>query len=170
MKGRLRVTKFLRVVTVALACGGLVACDEVPSQLRIGISSAVRGRGIEIHFMPCDSERVLSVGLLRAHGELVGDQDDEVLWEIQSEEGSQRSVYLVGMTAPGFELVSPLSVESLDPPPVAVKIQTTQIPSTTISFDPRELREGPILVRDGRRISTSDFRAQARQAWGAEES
>lgn len=149
---------------MAVALLGLISCDEATSQLRMGLSSFAGGTDIRIHFVTCRSERVVSVALLRRRGELVGDQDDEVLWQIRSAKGSQQSLYLAGITPTGFELIVPMNGESLHPPPIAAKIQTTAIPSTTISFDPYDLREGAILVRDGRRMSMTDFRAQARRA------
>lgn len=151
-------------LAVVIALVGLVSCDEATSQLRVGLSSSPGGIGIEIRFLTCMSERVVSVALLRKRGELVGDQDDEVLWKIRSSRGSQRSVYRVGATPPGFELIVPVRAESLTPPPLAVKVETTMIPSTTISFDPRDLREGRILVRDGEPVSVADFQAHARRA------
>lgn len=152
----------LAIGVLSASCLSLISCDTVPSQLRLGVSKA-GAAGIRIHFVTCGSERILDVALLRARGEFVDDPDDEVLWRIQSSEGSQRSSFIVGHSTDGFSTAVQLTAKPLPPAPLSVAVHTTRIPTTVISFDPGELTKGLVLTRDGTKVTVEEFLRLARE-------
>ena len=81
----------------------LAACDPGPSFETIGVSRD--SSRILIYFTPCEGERITRARLIEIQGNegVVADEDDVVLWEIQSSRGVGVSLLRVGFTPRGFK-------------------------------------------------------------------
>jgi hypothetical protein len=120
--------------TSLLGCGPLAilltvmlaSCDPAPRGELIGVSTTDAGSGLTIHCLPCGSELVVRVALLRQVGQFADDADDEVLWEIRSASGAPRPSFTVGAVPGDFNLTVPMKPHALQASPLLVVVETTR--------------------------------------------
>ena len=89
----------------------------------------------------CPGERVLEVSLVN--------DDDRVLWEVDSKEGTQTYDFLVGTTPPGFQEAAPLAADSLPAGELDAVVTTSQMKDAYDPFTTSQLRTDQVL-RGGR--------------------
>jgi hypothetical protein len=137
------------------------SCDPVPvgSQI-IGVSSSGKA-GLRVVWEPCDQALLFKIDLLQVRGQISGDGDDSVLWEIRAQQ--DRAVFKeveVGSTPIGFEE----TVDASHPLPtdarLALRLWSTADQHAGISFSMGELRPGKIFSVGGN-LSPSEFLSRA---------
>lgn len=110
-KARSRSDATISTRVVALAAGtaiaaSLGACDTFSTFQRVGISP--EGNEVRVHYPACEYESIAAVRLIDPH-DPADDDDDEVIWEIASDNGSHgKGSFLVGQTPEGFVEITPL--------------------------------------------------------------
>jgi hypothetical protein len=116
-----------------------------------------------IAYTACPGELVGRVELVRQLGQVVGDEDDVVIWAISRLNQEPRSSFVVGRTTPGFREVVPLS----SPPPKGVRlaaiVTTSEVADVYTTFDAGELRSGEFLSSAGY-LSPTEFQEAGTEA------
>ena len=136
----------------------LLHCDEVRQLKLIGISLRDQ-KGLQIHFIPCPDDAVIRIRLYDVHGGVIGDEDDRLLWEIESRRGSDQTLYSVGSVPPGFSEPKRLSLSWNSSDRLGVLVDT-RIAQSFIGFDLGELKSGLILSVKGN-VEPSQVRGEA---------
>lgn len=143
-------------------CAGLIlslillgACDTFGRERRTAISSSATGSGIEVHFVACSVEVVRTVTLLEPRGQIIGDEDDPVLWRISSP-GSTLRTFVVGEVPQGFREV--VALGDLPPPDrkLGIVIDTSLRSGDFATFRVEQLR-GDSVLWEGKQVSLADF-------------
>lgn len=155
-----------RAATLALSAVSvfaLSACDNITTLQRLGVSIDEAG-SLEIHYVACDYERVEAVALLNAHDESEP-EDDEKLWEIRSDAGSDGGVFPVGSTPPGFvetvNIGGPMPAEEL----LVATVELDGSFGAAFSFRIDDLEAGQVRTiekPDGANLDLATFEQGAR--------
>lgn len=152
-------------------CAGLVlalallgACDSFGAERRTAVSSNAAGGGIEVHFVTWPGELVRTVTLLEPRDQIIGDEDDPVLWRISSPD-STLGTFVVGETPQGFREVVALS--DLPPPDLklGIVIDTSLVFGDFATFRLEQLRSDSVLW-EGKQASLADFLEGAMEECG----
>jgi len=119
----------------------LTACDRFSTFDRIGVTSG-EDRSVQIVYLACDYERLAAVALYDGNDPTVG-EDDELLWEIRSEDGGDGGVFTVGSQPEGFVETVAFQGEFTDNLIAAVEIEGGV--GGAISFVPTDLEPGMVF-------------------------
>lgn len=121
----------------------------------VGVSSSEDGAGIVMHLARCRPDAPVTSAQLRALGDPVDPDDDNVLWEIRSDRGAALDAITIGVVPAGFEQTVPLGELPVD--------QTLVVNAGpklgSQSFLPHELR--PEVYWNGEYLSSGAFREKA---------
>lgn len=153
---RWKVAALAVVMVLALA---MSACDYFSSDERIGVSTASDG-SVQVHFLGCEYERVLTVALYDGQDPNV-DEDDVLLWEIRSEEGGPGGVFTVGSQPDGFVETAAFDGTFADNMFAAVEIEDSI--GAVIEFGLPDL-EPDLIYANGSPSSSMDPEAFAQRA------
>lgn len=123
-------------------CLVMTACDVIPS---LGFSLDSSGAVILVPL--CPGEVVQSVALVESGDQIVGDEDDVVIWRITSPDGSVVDNYVVGETPEGFVEDTPMTGET--PDLLVVEVQTS-LAVLVDEAEMAELADGRVLVKGDR--------------------
>jgi hypothetical protein len=123
----------------------LISCDPGPPREAIGVTKS--GSRIVVYYVLCPGELVKDLQLLTARGGIIGDEDDQVLWDVSSDEGSRQSSYTVGAKPEGFSETSSLRLLPSPRQRLAVVVQTTRADNFVV-LRLSDLREDRIWVAD----------------------
>lgn len=139
------------VVAVLMA----TACDPGPPRDRLGLVAQEGGPRVLVHL--CPEERIQDVTLFRVEGNVVGDENDEVLWRVSSDRGAKVEEFVIGSTpSPAFETVQqfrpPLQGEHLS---VQVRTSLTRF---HLSFASEELESRGFVTSGEGGDSPEEFR------------
>jgi hypothetical protein len=133
-----------------------VPCDSIPS--RVGVSRTTSGNQVTLWSAGCPGSNVARARVLVVNGGVVGDGDDDVLWDLVAYQRSPSTRFVVGLGQTGFtqlvHLREPLDVERSYTAALEIGSQDT-FESFTISH----LTPGRIRF-DGYDLTESEF-AQA---------
>ena len=146
---------------VGLASLFLMACDPVPVASRLGVSKSAGG-DVVVHFASCPDEEVAHVAIIESHGRL-GDDDDEVLWAIDSTSGGAQQRFTAGGTPSGFVEESPLRRPLPSDATLTGLVRTSDGLETATAFVPRELGASRITTADGS-VPRERFVAEAEES------
>src|SRR6266545_6977197 len=139
------------------------ACDPFPVRDRIGVSLSIDTRSVVIHRALCPGEKVVSVRLVETDGNVVGDDDDPVLWEIVSQMGSPQSVYTAGSVPAGFGERVPLRGPLPERHLLGALVETSLSKAGHVTFRLPDLSPDVILTGRGKRVDVSSFTKQIRE-------
>lgn len=131
------------------------ACDPGPPRDRLGLVAQEGEPKVLVHL--CPEERIKDVTLFRVEGNVVGDDNDEVLWRAAAESGAKFEEFVIGNTpAPGFETLQqfrpPLEGEHLS---VQVRTSLTRF---HLSFASEELESRGFVTSGEDGVSPDEFR------------
>ena len=133
-----------KAVAALVAAVGLVgACDPSPETDRVGMTVTEDGR-LVARFALCETETVEAIRLLRPEGEVVDDDDDDVLWTATASDGSAMTRAEIGSTPPGFRETKTLTEEPPADEEVVLAVETNRASAMVVGFEPRLLAEGRI--------------------------
>jgi hypothetical protein len=136
------------------------ACDPGPPAEAIGVTPASGEAQVAIVYVPCAGEDIHGVRVVRpSGGAVVGDEDDEVLWEVASPGGSPLRMFEVGVTPPGWHELVPMANDLGSSEEVAAMVDTN-LAQTFILFKLADLRQGKVFTNGSNR-SLSEFRSDA---------
>jgi hypothetical protein len=138
----------------------VAACDPGPPLEAIGVTPS-RGDGqAAIVYVPCKGEAIENVRLVRpSGGAVVGDKDDEILWQIAPLEPSQLQTFQLGVTPPGWHELVPMSSGLGSGEEVAAMVDSN-LAQTFVVFKLDDLSPGKVFS-DGSNRSLSEFRSDA---------
>ena len=143
-------------VVTAIALG---ACSPSSGNHTIGAKLAPDGRGIQVVFVPCPGQKVISVELVATNDAVIGDDKDPVLWRIEAPGGVAAEKFVVGQTPSGFTSPVPLRAEPPAGQPLGILLDTS-LGQTAVGFTVRQLRPDAVFT-DGQSLSPEAFRQQA---------
>lgn len=155
----------IKVALVALwvvSAAMLTGCDYFSSDERIGVSTGGDG-SVQVHFLGCDYEQVLTVALYDGKDPNV-DEDDVLLWEIRSDNGGPGGVFTVGSQPNGYAEMVGFDGAFADNMFVAVEIEDSI--GAVIEFALPDL-EPNLIYANGNPNSNMDaevFAARARES------
>ena len=112
--------------------------------------------------MGCADELLTEAAVIDSQGEL-GDDDDEVLWSIESSDGVAVETIQVGDTPPGFTGSTSLDQELPDGVTLTAQVRTKAGLTTAAAFTLAELEEGDVVTADGK-LARADFEQAASQS------
>ena len=138
-------------------------CDP-PHSRTLGLSVDESGY-VLIYFQPCTKAssyreaNVTRVQLLKVNGQIFGDQDDEILWGIQTNTPSGERKFIVGIENPGFEELVQFHGNYDEQTHLAVVLFRADFSAVNgIPFVEKNLKLDLIYTRKGRYISVEEFR------------
>jgi hypothetical protein len=143
-------------VVTAIALG---ACSPPSGNHTIGAKLAPDGRGIQVVFVPCPGQKVISVELVVTNDAVIGDDKDPILWRIEAPGGVAAEKFVVGQTPSGFTSTVPLRAEPPAGQPLGILLDTS-LGQTAVGFTVQQLRPDTVFT-DGRSLSPEAFRRQA---------
>jgi hypothetical protein len=155
-----RKVAVLGIATVSVLA--LTACESFSSAYRIGVLAGDIGT-VHIVYLACDYERVTAVALHDGHDPATGD-DNELVWEIRSEDGDNGGVFPVGSEPVGFVEVVPFDGRLSENMIAVVEIEG--LVGEAIDFAPTELEPGMVYA-NGNPNSNMDpdaFEQRARES------
>jgi hypothetical protein len=173
MKHRPRLTPTLRAVlgtwnqtavAFLLLMLVLTSCDEFPANSKLGVSIDPQDV-LSIHFIACPGELVTDLSVVVLEGAFVGDENDEILWEISSSPGGSLPLVLqYGDVPPGF--AETVQAQPLPPSEIQLGINVNTMSSgSAVVFDVGGLSEGRAFS-DGASLDFTEFERRAREACG----
>jgi hypothetical protein len=132
-----------------------MACKE-PRE-RIGVELSDDG-SILVHYKHCRASTLIrQVTLKDLNNTRTDISDDQVLWEIQSEQGSTITEFTVGSTPAGFDRSEEL-VRPIDELLLNVQVSSSLLPGgESMTFRIDQLRPRQVLAGDGY-MSIEEFR------------
>jgi hypothetical protein len=141
----------MALTLLMVLAAAVVACDRFSSAGRIGVS--MDGDRLVILYPGCDYERVAAVHLSMVNDP--GDQnDDDVLWELRSDEDSHGGVFIVGDEPEGYSEVVPFTATLDEDEPLVVWVESTAI-GATIEFRMADLEPGMVWVHENPKTNIS---------------
>jgi hypothetical protein len=99
----------------------------------LGAMLAPDGRGIQVVFVPCPGQKVISVELVVTNDAVIGDDKDPVLWRIEAPAGVAAGTFVVGQTTSGFTSSVPLRAEPPAGQPLGILLDTS-LGQTAVGF------------------------------------
>lgn len=141
----------------------VVACDTFVTFQRLGVSPG-EDSSIRIHYLTCEPERLTAVRLVDGKDPAVQD-DNEVLWEIRSDDGAEGGAFTVGSQPDGFvETVAFSGLASTDNLVAAVEIQGSG--GAAITFSVADLENDKVWAPGDpdSNIDPETFEQQARDS------
>ncbi len=156
------VLKVAALSVASLLVLALTACDRISADDRIGVTSGEDG-SVQIVYQGCDSTRLAAVALYDGNDPAVGG-DEEILWEIRSEDGGGGGVFTVGSQPEGFVETVAFQGELTDRMIAAVEIEDAV--GTSISFVPTDLEPGMVWSGSDSpsNVPADAFEEQARES------
>lgn len=114
-----------------------------------------------VHFVPCGDHRVRQVTLFElTNANLVGGEEDIVLWRIRSDKGGVTRRYEVGVVPQGFRLVSGDSAPALvNKKSYAFVVETTAVDGHIVFRLP--VLDEEVLTADKKHLTEKVFIARA---------
>jgi hypothetical protein len=155
----------LRIPTIGVLLAGVVtaialgACSPPSGNHTIGAKLAPDGRGIQVVFVPCPGQKVISVELVVTKDAVIGDERDPVLWRIEAPGGVAAGKFVVGQTPSGFTSTVPLRAEPPAGEPLGILLDSS-LGQTAVGFTVQQLRPDTVFT-DGQSLSPQAFRQQA---------
>jgi hypothetical protein len=142
-----------------LALAG-TSCDVFPLLSAVGVRNpSTSSLEIEIVYIPCNEIHAKTVQLWDSRGPVVGDDDDDLLWEITTD-GDNRTRFILGQVPPNFREAVPLEVSQLRSSSLVVTvINAAGNTSNTSSFAIDNLRQRQ-LFSEGKFWEEEAFRAE----------
>jgi hypothetical protein len=129
------------IAVAALSVWALAGCDRISADDRIGVTSGMDG-SVQILYLGCADTRLAAVALYDGNDPTVGG-DEELLWEIRSEDGGDGGVFTVGSQPEGFVETVPFQGAFTDRMVAAVEIEDAV--GTSISFFLTDLEPGMVF-------------------------
>lgn len=139
----------------------LSACDEFPGLKAGGVTLAEDETTPRFVYVLCAGQRIERVQLVDQVGDSPFDGDDEMLWAIASDSGSEVDEIDLGRVPPGFaeETSPPSDLEEFEE--LVAVFDATAASRFGVGFDPRDLRPGRVLTFDGSTEPIEEFRKEA---------
>lgn len=138
---------------------GLESCDYVPSDLApIGVARSDAGDVI-LRFYTCPDELIKRISVLYSPDGVVGNEDDDVYWEITSD-GAHSSEFIVGEAPPGFTQRVELTRNLPATASLSAEVETTDLSGIIEDFELRDLPTQGVEVK-GDILTESEFKARA---------
>jgi hypothetical protein len=149
------------VVVIAFLIISGLACDPSPSK-EIGVLLTDSNQ-IKLHYAPCEriaKPNVVGITLYRVVGQVIGDTDDEILWNIRAKNSSPERVFIIGVVPEAFQETVSLH-DYPDSGRFAVTIDSERTKGeTSIAFDLEHLRSNKLLTDRDQYVSLSKFNSQ----------
>jgi len=124
------------------------ACDPGLPRNLVAVTGDQASGIVGVLYARCPNELITSVEIVVLTGNVVGDENDQVLWEITSANGSTNSAFVVGRTPVGFveqvPLESPLPSDKI----LAAIVDTNLRPQPYEQFSLEQLRADKALTDD----------------------
>jgi hypothetical protein len=130
------------LAVAAVSFLAMTGCDYFSSVDRIGVSTSQDG-SVQIVYLACDYERVSAVALHDGHDPATG-EDNELVWEIRSDDGEAGGVFTVGSLPEGFVEVVPFDGDLSENMIAVVEIQDAG--GEAIDFAPTDLESGMVFA------------------------
>lgn len=149
-------------VVVAIWSFAIAACDSFSTFDRLGVSIDADA-SVQIHYLACDYERVAAVSLFDAH-DGAQEEDDELLWEIRSEDGADGGVFTVGSQPDGFVESVPLENTLPSDAPLTVAVEPQGSVGAALTFRVVDLQVGSVWAagKPASNIDAEAFEERAR--------
>lgn len=151
------------IVLVGVLCVGF-ACDQPRAELRLGISKGGK-HGIKIHYAPCPDRPLDVVQLFEFEPPVVGDEDDQLLWEVQNDSGEDVRVVAVGVTPPAF--TEEVSLTGLPNGVLGVLVEDSSGQQSGVAFSSQDLREDRVFNGSEDSVTEDEFERLARESCGS---
>lgn len=144
---------FVSLVVVLSSCN---FGDPSPGEeLALGLDE--QGRFI-VAFRGCKQVSITRLKVLAVHGSVIGDSDDEILWEIKSD-GSQQDVFTTGILPDGFiEVTRHIPPEFTKGSFGAQLYKGTSYRPASLDIDGVNLRRGKVRDIDRDYLTLDQFR------------
>lgn len=150
-----------RLILALLPAAALlvVACSPMGRYRALGVSHDATGQ-VRIHYGACEGEHVRRVQLYRFHGEVVGDSDDHLLWEVVGNAFRRVDVFTVGRAPAGFDETVTLRAGIPFQRRLGVKVYSDQTRGEMQSFTLASIPQGVVYAR-GEQLDEAGFRDMA---------
>lgn len=158
--GRVRRGSLPAVLATVLAV--LAACEPVGRYRALGVSRDPGGR-VQVHYGSCVEEHVERVQLFRFRGEVLGDYDDDLLWEIVGDAFRRVDVFTVGVAPEGFDETVRLRAGIPFQRRLGVKVYSDQTRGETQTFTLAAIPPGVVYAR-GQLLDQSGFEELTQRA------
>jgi hypothetical protein len=155
------MTRYIGIVPVVVATVvALSACTPASGNRTIGAKLTPDGRGIQVVFVPCPGQKVISVELVVTKDAVIGDDKDPVMWRIEAApRGVEAEKFVVGQTPSGFSSSFPLRAEPPAGESLGILLDTS-LGQTAVGFTLQHLRPDAVFT-DGHSLSPKAFRQRA---------
>jgi hypothetical protein len=160
-----RARKGAVIGVVFVVMFAMAGCDRFSTFDRLGVTIDT-DESIQILYLACDYELVEIVELIDGHDPAL-EEDDELLWQIRSDDGAPGGVFTVGSEHDGF--VETVGFEGQVGGNLIASVGVKDAVGAAMTFAPSELEAGMIQTTDesAQAMTASAFEESAGQSCGS---